>query len=453
VDEDEVHTRRVLLHFKKADIVALGDGLHKFGYRITDEPGNVSKNSPVANVQVILSDVPTALLPPIVPDFKDRTGAGDGVVNDEDARAQVEVEVPAYITPKTGDIITVHWGSQVANGYPLAEADISVDPVTTIILSYALVSAQGSGQIPVYYTVSRGGRVFPNSPTTTVNVDLTVPGGPDPATLLRPIMIVGASGGPINVIPNEDFGKNATATIPYQTNDVPFKNAFLGGDIVTIIWGGVEVLPGYQVLSTDVGRNLLLTVPGTAINTSGSIPVTYAIRRELLPPYTPPQYSTGRAADTLVDVRSNAGLPNNGQPFDGPTFTNVNEEGVIDQTTGREGAIVRCPVDLPNVTATNSITLNFIGVVYENPSEELPGTEYTDTDQLTDNDITAGYYEFTVPVATLRLVCVGRGKAYYTIQNAKGAGSSTPNTAVIDLSDATDPVCAIPGWPNPPPRR
>lgn len=448
VDADEVHTRRVLLHFKKADIVALGDGLHQFGYRVTDEPGNVSNDSPGANIQVVLSDVPSALKAPIVPDDKDSTGAGDGVVNDDDARAQVEVEIPTYTTPKVNDIITVHWGSQIATGYPLSLADTTSDPVTTIRLSFALVSAEGNNPaLPVYYTVTRGGREFPNSPTTPVNVDLTVPGGPDPATLLRPTIIVGFSGGPVNEIPNEDFGKDATATIPYQTNDVPAKNAFLSGDVVTIIWGGVEVLPGYTVGTADVGRNLRLTVPGSNINTSGSIPVSYTIRRELLPPYSPPQYGTGKAPDTLVDVRSDIGLPNDGQPFNGPTFQNVNEDGLIDQTTGRLGAIVRCPVNIPNVTDGNKIVLTFTGLDFDDQSIVIPGSEYTNDDQLTSADTTRGYYEFIVPVATLRKLCLGYGRASYTLENDKGIGSSNSTDVIIDLSDATDPVCAIVPWP------
>ncbi|UZJ59950.1 hypothetical protein OKW98_26085 [Pseudomonas sp. KU26590] len=447
VDADEVHTRKVLLHFKKADIVALGDGLHKFGYRVTDEPGNVSKDSPVANIRVILSDVPSALDAPIVPAYKDSTGAGDGVVNDDDARAQVEVEVPTYTTPKVNDIITVHWGSQIATGYSLTLADITSDPVTTILLSFALVSAEGSAtEVPVYYTVTRGGREFPKSPTTLVNVDLTVPGGPDPATLLRPTIIVGFSGGPVNEIPNDDFGMNATATIPYQTNDVPAKNAFLSGDVVTIIWGGVEVSPGYTVGTADVGRNLRLTVPGSYINTSGSIPVSYIIRRELLPPYSPPQYGTGKAPDTLVDVRSDIGLPNDGKPFNGPTFPRVNADGVIDQENGRLGGIIRCPVDITNVTADDSITLTFIGLNFDDDTIVIPGTEYTHTDTLTSADITQKYYEFTVPVPTLRKVCVGYGRASYALENDKGTGSSDFSKVTIDLSDASDGTCAT-DWP------
>jgi hypothetical protein len=448
VDADEVHTRKVLLHFKKADIVALGDGLHKFGYRVTDEPGNVSKDSPVANIQVILSDVPSALEAPVVPDYLDSTGAGDGVVNDDDARAQVEIEIPAYTTPKVNDIITVHWGSQVATGYPLSLADTTSAPVTTIRLSFALVSAEGNNPaLPVYYTVTRGGREFPQSPTTPVNVDLTVPGGPDPATLLRPITIVGSSNGPINEIPNEDFGKDATATIPYQTNDVPPVNAFLSEDVVTIIWGGVEVLPGYRVLTQDVGRNLRLIVPGIYIDTTGSIPVTYTIRRELLPSYAPPQYGTGKAPDTLVGVTSDIGLPNDGQPFDGPTFQNLNDDGLIDQETGKLGAIVRCPVNIPNVTDGGKIVLTFTGLDFDDQSIVIPGSEYTSSDTLTSADISNGYYEFTVPVAILRRLCLGYGRASYTLENDKGIGSSNSTDVIIDLSDATDPMCAIVPWP------
>jgi hypothetical protein len=108
---------------------------------------------------------------------------------------------------------------------------------------------------------------------------------------------------------------------------------------------------------------------------------------------------------------------------------------------------VRCPVNIPNVADGNKIVLTFTGLDFDDQSIVIPGSEYTSSDTLTSADISNGYYEFTVPVAILRKLCLGYGRASYTLENDKGIGSSNSTDVIIDLSDATDPMCAIVPWP------
>lgn len=444
VDPDEVHTNRVRLFFEKSDIISQGDGLHSFGYQVTDEAGNVSVPSPLAKIQVLLLDVPATLLPPVVPDYLDAAGNGDGVVTYDDAITGVEVEIPPYVTPKEGDIITVNWGGQSGTPYPLKAADIGLDPVAVIILSIDLVKTAGSSAtLPVFYTVTRGISTYP-CPILSVNVDLTVPGGPDPERLLRPITVVGADG-QVDVITEDDYGKDATATIPAYTNEVPANSAYLAGDEVSILWGGVPVLPPYTVITADVGRNLLLTVPASYITDKGAgiIPVTYSIKRELLPPYTPPQYAVGTATPTSVDVRSSDGLPNDGQPLTAPTFTIVNPDGVIDQESAVNGAPVRCPVIYPAVAVLDKVTLHFRGFDYDNPLQPIPVADFDLETEITSPNLSAGYVDIIVPLASLRKLCVGYGRATYTIMNSKGPTNSSETEVVVDQSDAVDPICSL----------
>ncbi|MFK7700972.1 hypothetical protein [Pseudomonas caspiana] len=444
VDDDEVHTNRIRLFFDRADIIAQGDGLHEFGYQITDEAGNVSGLSPLARIQVLLLDVPSALLAPVVPDFLDSAGLGDGVVNYDDAMAGVEVEIPAYATSAENDIIVINWGGQLSTPYPLTAADVANDPVTTIILSAALVKlANSNPALPVFYTVTRSGSPY-TSPTLSVNVDLSVPGGPDPERLLKPLTVVGPDA-QVDVITEDDYGQNASATIPAFTNDVPPKNSFLSGDEVTIIWDGVPVLPPYQVQTVDVSRNLLLPIPANYITDKGAgfKPVTYSIVRELLPPYNPPQYGTGTAGIKSVEVRSRDGLPNDGQPLTAPTYTSVNEFGVIDIEAAVNGAPVQCPIGYSNVSPGNDIMLKFMGYDFDSPTTPILPSQFDVTTQITDIDAGRGYAVITIPREKLRMLCVGYGRVTYLIRNDKGPTESLQTEAVVDLSDPTNGMCLV----------
>lgn len=444
VDDDEVHTNKVRLFFKKADLAQFGDGTHGFGYRVTDQPGNVSVRSPVANIQVVLFDVPGNLLPPIVPAYLDGAGAGDGVVNYDDARVGVVVQIPAYVTPHIGDIIQVNWGGQLTSTYSLLDTDITEDPVTTFTLLLKTVTDAGSNStLPVFYTVTRNGQSLP-SPTLPVNVDLSVAGGPDPERFLRPITVLGASG-QVDLIDENDYGQDARANIPGQTNNVPPVNSFISDDVVTVLWDGVEVLPGYTVLATDVGRNLPLPIPANIITTKGPglKKVTYTIRRELQPPYNPPQYSTGSPLDTDVEVRSAGAYPNDGNPLPEPVYRVVNGDGIIDLISAANGAPVRCRVDVSNVAALDNISLTFRGFEFDSPTVEIPAARYQYDDKLTDQDMINGHYDFLIPRENLRLLCQGYGRVEYILENNAGPTNSLIAEVIVDLSTGTDPTCQV----------
>lgn len=448
VDEDEVHTNRVHLFFDKADLEPYGDGQYKFGFKIKDEPGNESILSPEAIIHVILFDLPEGLLEPVVPAFKDATGAGDGVVSYDDAVAGVEVQIPAYTTPAEGDVIQVNWGGRLSTTYPLDATDIANDPVTTFTLTRDFVVAVGSNPtLPVLYTVTRAGLAI-TSPTLPVNVDLTVPGEPDPERFLQLLTILGPSNQP-NLIDESDYGQNATATIPNRTDNVPPVPAYIAGDIVTVIWNGVPVLPGYIVSTGDNAQPLRLPIPASFIVPptgpgAGIFDVTYSIRRELQPPYTPPQYSTGTARPTSVQVKTTGALPNDGNPMDAPEFTNTNDDGVIDQAHAVNGAPLRCSLDVTNIAVNDKIEVLFRGYEFNPPSPEVVAARYELSDELTALSLINKYYDLTIPRENLRLLCQGYGRVTYTLTNANGSTTSLEQEVVIDLSDATNPFCLLP---------
>lgn len=438
VDADEVHTRNVLLRFKKADIESIGDGLNSFGYQVTDEPGTASVMSPEARIRVIMLDVPSQLKMPVVPAYLDRSGNGDGVVSYSDAVIGVDVEIPTYLTPEENDIVVVRWGTQSSSSYPLQAGDIGNDPVATITLLFPVVSLAGSNPLlPVSYTIERAGVTYP-SPGLDVNVDLSVPGGPDPERLLREIVIESASG-VVDRIPEVDFGLGAFAIINNRTNDVPPMPSFVANDQIIITWGGVDVAPPYTVSTGDNAQPLRLPIAGSYIDTSGNIPVNYRIRRELLPPYTPPVFEEGSPLPKLIPVESDQGKPNDGQPFAGATFPEA-PGGYIDRVIGANGARVRCIIDLPNMAAEDSVELTVQGLD-DDGLQPIPGTDLTLPHTISPEEFAQGYYDFIVPRSYLLRICQGYMVTTYTLENAVGAGQSDPSEVMVDMSNTEFPFC------------
>ncbi|MGV8917623.1 MAG: hypothetical protein ACOH2R_07465 [Pseudomonas sp.] len=438
VDEDEVHTGNVLLRFKKDDIESVGDGLNGFGYRVTDEPGNESVLSPEARIRVIMLDVPTQLEQPVVPAYLDGSGDGDGVVSYSDAVVGVDVQIPTYSTPQEGDLVVVKWGAQSSSSYPLQAGDIGEDPVTTVTMLFAAVIQEGSDpRLPVSYTIERSGVTYP-SPELLVNVDLSVPGGPDPEANLQPVVILSNSLA-VDRIPEQDFGLDAFAIINHRTNNTPPTFAFVAGDQIIITWGGVDVAPPYTVATGDNAQPLRLPFSGSYIDTSGNIPVNYRIRRELLPPYTPPIYEEGSPVVKLIPVESDQGKPNDGQPFDGPTFPDA-VDGIIDRDIGTNGARVRCIVDLPGMSAQNSVELTVQGLYYDS-RQPIPGADLTLPHTISQEELTLGYYDFIVPRTFLLQICQGWMVTTYKLTNDIGEGQSDPSEVIVDMSNTQFPFC------------
>jgi hypothetical protein len=441
VDVDEVHTRKVKLRFKRADLEALGDGLIGFGYDVTDEPGNASVDSPVARIRVILLDVPSQLEAPVVPAFLGGGGSNDGVVSFSDAVVGVDVQVPTYSAPQVGDVIVIDWGGQQSSPYSLVAADLTENPVTTIKLLFPLVATAGSNpQLPVSYTVSREGQVY-NSPVLGVNVDLSVPGGPDPETNLKQIVIESGDGD-IDRIPEAAFGKTAYAIINNRTNDTPAQPSFVAGDIVTITWGGTDVAPPYIVQTGDNAQPLRLPVAPGYFTATGNIPVNYRISRELQPPYTPPVREEGAPLPKSIPVESSQGKPNDGQPFAGPTYPDKNADDIIDRETAQSPVRVRTQVALPNMAAGDSVELTLQGADFDT-QQPITGIELTlPTHTISLEELTQGYYDFIVPREFLLKICQNYMLGTYKLTNSRGSGVSDVSSIIVDLSNTEYPTCA-----------
>lgn len=157
-----------------------------FTYQSTDRAGNVSLVSvPHDTLELLLTDIPKLLPVPRVPGFDGKQEPGDPptrTLNEEDARAGVEVHIPEISDVAVGDEIVVLWGKQRDEPKRVNLIPPPPDPLMILELPYPLTSAETEyGSVAVTYELWRAGSLIGTSDgAATVQVDLRVPGGPDP---------------------------------------------------------------------------------------------------------------------------------------------------------------------------------------------------------------------------------------------------------------------------------
>ena len=454
VDQDEVGTQRVHILFPRALLEKYGDGPVGFGYKLRDRAGNESLQlDPVTVVELLLKDAPSGFLAPLVPLAED-----DGIITDSDARVPVTVSIPQYTNAKPGDLITVHWGGVDLPTRPLAAGEELLDPmVTDIVVKYAQLLPAGTetGSAVVTYSVRRGVNTFPLSAATTVEIDLRIPGGPDPDPEtpinenLKPLIVTSASG-QTDHIPEPDFTQNATVTIPWQTVDN--RQAMFPNDTVAIRWG---TQPAVSVtLGTGQGTvDLVQTIQTGFIQTEGPglKNVDYTITRAYATP-PPPHTGTALSPPKEVLVESHIGFPGDGQPLVKPGLPEAVDYGggvlVIDRAAGYDGTPVRCPLTDTNIAAGDRIQLLFIGRAgFDGLGPEIEASRYEPSRYITPQEAAVGTKAaiFDVPANIMRALCAGTVAPTYKVTNSVGTTESRPaDVVIVQLSNGGDATCSLP---------
>lgn len=156
---------------------SLEDGDVAVTYTVTDRAGNTSVISHASILKLRIKNTPTDLLPPLVPQ------AGDGLIDDTDARQGVRVEIPAYTHAEAGDAITLLWGSVTLPEYLLTATDLGQSVLFSMAVAYPGLVQAGDGSIDVRYEVRREGQLLATSPTRAVQVLLTLPGACKPLSV------------------------------------------------------------------------------------------------------------------------------------------------------------------------------------------------------------------------------------------------------------------------------
>lgn len=449
VDDDEVGTRKVFVRFTRALLEKYGDGPVAFSYKLKDRAGNESVLAPTVEFDVLLETAPGNFLPPRVP------ANDDGLITDTDARVPVTIDIPPYDNAATGDRVTVHWGNLNLPAQTVLVPDPPApvpDPLLSIPISYADLKAGSPGAVPVTvnvsYTVQRANLPFPTSPSTPVKVDLTLAGGedPDPGTPehenIKAPDVRDASLN-LNRIAPENYGKDASITVPWKSVDG--SDIFVQNDIVRVYWGARPNPFITQVVFPLPTQDYEFPVPAAIItgDAVGERPVWYTITRNLS---TLPHTSTAKSQVQTVLVETNLGHPGDGQPLAKPTFPEARgTPPLIDRAAGLDGTTVRCPLTDTNIAANDTVVVVFQGfdsfdgtgvpkLTFTSPARSITGAE-----------LAAGAIIIDIPSGTMRQLCRGSANAQYTVTNSQGSGVSESSDSVrVILFNATDPVCALP---------
>lgn len=424
--------------FHKSKLEAIGDGDVDFTFTLQDRAGNVSNRAPAVKLKVLLDSVPHSWPAPTISPVV----APNNFVGETEARTPVGVVIPADSHFQKGDLVAVHWDSEVLVAEPVD--DPAADPIMTIQVPYSAVQAAGDGAKNVVYQVERSNiDIGRSDPAVTVNVDLTLPGGPDPdpetpehGNLKQ--ATVTADSGATDHIDATDFGKNADITLSHEGDDG--TELFVIDDVVTVSWGNTD-LTSHTIVAADVGKDLVQTLTGAEMEAEGTGDITlkYAIARPVVS--KPGEFNTAISPSKDIEVISSAELPGGGS-LDTGSFPEANNQNAINSEAAASGGGTPFRIDAyTNMAVGDEINFRFIAFDgYGSSAAEVPGSEEKGTRSISSDDVTNGYYEFVVPSAKLYQAGKpggsqeGRGKATatYDITNPKGTGNGTPVNVLID---------------------
>jgi len=407
---------RITIPFSRTFLESLGDVNEDVYYTLVDRAGNGPVQSESVAFQLSLKEPALDLPAPIIDQ------ADDGVISDTDARMSVEVDIPNYGDVQVGDLITLYWGTNSLAPIPVEDGDEAENPVFTVSVTYATIAQTPDGDVDVRYEVERDSALLGSSALKTVNVLLHLPGPVDPAA---PI-IRGRSDNPDstdNVIDENDYLLPATAIIPWKTG-------YVLGDEIKLFWGQQTTPVSYLIKPSDIsaGLDLLLTVPNALIIAEGSgqeIRVYYTVSQAGNP-------NSSTSAQQSVSVRRLGELPGGEDGLKAPQFLRLSEQGAIGAILNPDGASV---IVAPYVNIKAGDVLTFVFHAWSGwvVGPQIPEATYTFiTEPLSEEQITQDY-EFTVPDANLRLVCIGRAEATFKVESVTGPATSAPAKVLIDM--------------------
>lgn len=287
--------------FASAKILGFGPGIYEVRYRATDRAGNTTQTSITRPVAVRVSE------PPVLGTLSVVEGP---LVNKEEARNGVTIELSMITNYLSDDIVRVFWEGTLIYNQP-----VGLFPIFPLEFSVAFPTIAGPGELytaNIECTVSRA----PAPVTTTVDVDLVEPGtgnpGPGPVDAnLDPPVVRGGNEMLENQLVEEDRGEDATASFTIPANLVL-------GDFIDIIYGTGAGMQGetYAVTGSEAADFLVeLKIAWTIIENygNGKIPCYYRIRNAVNYKHSPSQdvevsiYSLSGLADAKFSVVSSIG--------------------------------------------------------------------------------------------------------------------------------------------------
>lgn len=271
----------ILIHFPEDFIRKSGPGLRSASYRLIDRAGNIGPFSAPTEIEVstiMLPDIPRAEVP---------LGEDDGLINLDDARTGVIVEIEQIFGAQPNDTLVIWW-----NTHTLAVVTIGVAHAWPIRVpvKWEILSAEGFEQaipVRVRYLFQRGSASKP-SPDSFYILDFSVAGpdpqGPDPINTQLPLVVVkGVTG--------DDVVTQADAPGPVRVEVRLWNGDVIPGQKLELFWGGEAALADeYEIQPGDLpGQTVVFWVPWLLIMraASGQVPVYYwtdnAVNRQRSP--------------------------------------------------------------------------------------------------------------------------------------------------------------------------
>ncbi len=411
VEEDDMEEpRKVIIEFPRAFLESLGDFNGPVFYQVTDRAGNPSEDSTSTDVLLLLNEPVTDLPAPIIDGYVEP-------IDHEQAQAGIDVWIPNSDLVEGGEQILLHWGS-VPLG-PFDVESIGQPIVLRVDVAFESVEQAGDGAIRLTYDLSRDGHPIGYSLPLDIVVRARLP---VPGEMQRPVIRGASPGASDNLIDENDFERDASASIAWNPG-------FSEGQLIQLFWGGQTMFePPYRISASDVAaaRDLnrpVLNSRFRPVGTGSDIRVYYSVNQTGNP-------NTSRSPEQSLIVRSREELPGGPTGPDAPQFTDLNEHGAINTVNGQDGAPVHIAPYL-NIKQGDVIHFLYEGfdqLIGGNPKNQWPHT----SDPLTEEQTRTGY-DLRVPRAVLDSNCYGHAEATFNVDSVTGTGRSKRQNAYVDM--------------------
>ncbi|PYC21170.1 hypothetical protein [Pseudomonas mosselii] len=422
-----------------------------FTYTSQDRAGNLSIVSvPHDTLQLLLQDIPVVLPTPEVPGFDE---PGDPLILDKDARAGIRLVVPEVTGARIGDKVVVLWGAQRSDEHEVTVVSPSPAPLLELDLLYPLTSAgPQAGAVAVSYELWRGGfKIGDATSPASVNVDLRLPGGPDPDPELPAHgnlelgTIVGNDSGQADDLTPEDVAKGAQLTIPWLALDG--SELLEEGDKLQLVWGTqpphalAPVSAAEAAAKVDITRPVLPTV--LASEPSGTVQMVYTVTREF---GANGEENTARSPSKPVALLRGEDLPGEGTALKELEFTDLNRFGAIDIEKAQRPLPVRIEL-YDNVEVGDTIVIHLRADDSQRPT---PGDPIADAEQDLDlirieqHHKDAGELTYEIARRWAFIVCTGSATVEYTATNVYGPTKAGHHRVPVAVREPSQPTCPLP---------
>jgi hypothetical protein len=426
---DELGGSNIVFSFTRDFLEQLKDGEVFVTYTVTDRAGNLSRVSEPALLRLQLRNLPQALLAPVVP------SATDSLLDHNDARHGVRVDIPRYGNVQPGDEVVLHWGKVTLHGQLLNDTSVLQPTILSWHLPYATVQAAGDGPVEVRYDVYRNGVLGGTSPAAQVNVFVTLPGprDPTPATLINEQLAAPTVRGRSeqanrehNVLDEDDYRLDADVIVPWQTG-------FKAFDQVALFWGTwpLPVIHTLDQNDIDAGADLVICLPNKLIVGEGpgrAIPLHYTVTRTDNP-------NTSHSPTQLVRVVSQAQLPGGECGLAGAVFVDADTNHTLRLPAVTQGTSLWVK-PYRNLSVGDLIEVSLKGYDAFIDGQLIEATEMkmsATVDEHTHlNDVL-----FKIPSTLLDHFTVRRIEARYQTKNDYGSAWSLKSDVYIDRRSAT----------------